>query len=86
MTSGWDFQVPDKKKGAYARPVTTKASPSAARGRWRGPEDYLSDLVLSDLLELPLNTLHLILEAELQLFQTHFFQLFVVREIAFLGK
>jgi hypothetical protein len=80
-----DFQIKNKKQ-ALCAPATNEALPSAAQGRGGSLKTKLSDLVLSDLLELPLNTLHLILETELQLFQAHFFQLFVVREIAFLRE
>lgn len=78
MTTEADFSGSRQIKKALCAPVYEKGNP-LGRPRAAGRPEDLSDLVLSDLLELPLNVLHLIFEAEFQLLQAHFFQFFVVR-------
>jgi hypothetical protein len=46
----------------------------------------LSYLVLDLLAEVPLDGLHLVLQAELQLFQPDLFQFFIFGEISFFGE
>src|SRR3954470_15749600 len=75
------------KKRRFIAPCGRYIAPQAVdAAEWVARKACLSyvDAVLLPILAL--NGLHLILEAEFQLLQPHFFQLFVFAEIPFLGE
>jgi hypothetical protein len=75
------------KKGAHLRPALLKIDFSLCGHDRVGTAKLKSGYVYAVLLaELPLDGLHLVLEAELQLLQTNLFQFFVFAEISFLGE
>ncbi len=78
------FMLSANEKGAYQRPGWRQIIPSAAKPQKIGAG--LGYLILWLLPILPFNTLHLVLQTELQLFKSHFFEFFVVGEIAFFGE
>src|SRR5215469_3976533 len=80
-----DCNLTATKIGAYKRRILQTFHPQRlSRALFGGNLSYLIRYMF--LPELPLNGFHLILEAEFQLFEPDFFQLFVVGEIAFLSE
>src|SRR5215467_14547694 len=79
------FYITAIKKGAYKRPRIRYKFPLPSPGSslWSQPSGFALGRLS---LQLPLDRIHLILEAQLQLLKPYFFHLFIFGEVALLGE